>query len=137
MQMDASSSVSLGSQDGLAAGTLTSYTIDSSGVITGTFSNGMTQDLAQLAVAGFENPSGLTSVGNNLLSASGDSGLAVVGQAGTGNLGGIEDGELETSNVDLSTEFSNMIVAERGFQANSKIITTSDSMLQNLMQAIQ
>lgn len=128
-----SSTVSPTSQDGLALGTLSSYSIDPTGVITGSFSNGMTQALAQVSLAGFTNPNGLTKVGGNMFAQSADSGLPQVGTPTTGGRGKISSGYLEMSNVDLSTEFTNMIVAQRGFQANSKIITSSDEMLQDLI----
>jgi len=118
--------------DGYASGTLTGTTFDSSGVIVGTFDNGMTMDLGQVALATFNNPSGLVKDGNTMFSVSNNSGDANVGTANTGGRGTISASELEASNVDLATEFSNMIITERAFQANSKIITTSDEMLQTL-----
>jgi flagellar hook protein FlgE len=127
------STVSPTSQDGLALGTLSSYSIDQSGVITGSFSNGMTQALAQVSLANFTNPNGLAKVGGNMFAQSADSGLPQIGAPTTGGRGKISSGYVEMSNVDLSTEFTNMIVAQRGFQANSKIITTSDQMLQDLI----
>lgn len=118
--------------DGYAAGTLTGTTFDSSGTIVGTFDNGLTLNLGQVALASFNNPSGLTKVGNTMFSVSNNSGGANIGIAGSGGRGTISASELEQSNVDLAQEFSNMIVTERAFQANSKIITTSDEMLQTL-----
>jgi len=102
-------------------------------VITGSFSNGMTQALAQVSLANFTNPNGLAKVGGNMFAQSADSGLPQIGAPTTGGRGKISSGYVEMSNVDLSTEFTNMIVAQRGFQANSKIITTSDQMLQDLI----
>lgn len=127
------STVSPAAQNGLPLGTLNSYTINSSGVVTGTFSNGMTQAIAQVALADFTNPGGLAQVGGNVFSQSANSGLAQIGTPASGGRGKISSGYVEMSNVDLSTEFTNMIIAQRGFQANSRIITTSDEMLQELI----
>jgi flagellar hook protein FlgE len=130
---DGKSTVTPAAQDGLAQGVLTGYSIDPSGVITGTFSNGMSQAIAQIALSNFANPNGLTKVGGNVFSQAPNSGSPQVGTAESGGRGKLSSGFLEMSNVDLSTEFTNMIVAQRGFQANSKIITTSDEMLQELL----
>lgn len=127
------STISPASQNGLPLGTLNSYTIDPSGVITGTFSNGMTQSIAQIAVTDFTNPGGLSNLGGNVFAQSANSGLPQVGTAGSGGRGKISSGYVEMSNVDLSNEFTNMIIAQRGFQANSRIITVSDEMLQELI----
>jgi flagellar hook protein FlgE len=131
---DSTSTVSTASQNGYASGTLSSYTIGSGGVITGTFSNGMSRALGQIALATFSNPQGLQSAGDNTYTDSINSGLAQVGTANVGGMGSISSGYLESSNVDLSTQFTNMIVAQRSFQANTKTITTSDQMLQDLLQ---
>lgn len=120
-------------QDGYKAGTLTSYAVDDAGVIKGVFSNGQMRDLAQVAVAAFANPEGLTKQFDTLFSESDNSGQAAIGQAGVGGRGPLMPGFLEMSNVDLSQEFANLILAQRGFQANSRVITTSDEMLQELM----
>ncbi|QIA26939.1 flagellar hook protein FlgE [Thermaerobacter sp. PB12/4term] len=118
--------------DGYPAGQLTSFSVDASGTITGTFSNGMTQPIAQVALAAFANPAGLLRDGN-LYWESNNSGVARIGEAGIGGRGSITPGALEMSNVDLSREFVDMIVTQRGFQANSRVITTSDEMLQELV----
>ncbi|MCE5324260.1 flagellar hook protein FlgE [bacterium] len=131
------STVSMNNQDGKELGTLESYTIDSSGLIVGTFTNGLTKNLARIAVAGFNNPEGLEKLGNNLYKAGSNSGSAVIGTAGSSGLGSIKSGYLEASNVDLAAEFSNMIVAQRGFQANSKVITTADDVLEQLVSLIR
>lgn len=136
-QDDGSSTVDLESQDGLQYGTLDSYSVSSDGLITGTFTNGSTRSLGQLATATFNNPKGLTKVGNNMLEESANSGAASVGTPSSGGRGSISGGYLEGSNADLATEFANMIVAQRGFQANSKIITTSDEVLQTLISMKQ
>jgi flagellar hook protein FlgE len=121
------------SQDGNPPGSLRTITIDTTGTITGVFSNGINKELAQIALAAFDNPSGLLKVGDNLYQKSNNSGDSRIGQAATGGRGSIAPGSLEMSNVDLSEEFTQMIITQRGFQANSRIITTSDEMLQELV----
>jgi flagellar hook protein FlgE len=120
-------------RDGYTAGTLESKTVSSTGVISGRFSNGQSQDLAQVALASFNNPGGLEKYGESLYVKSNNSGEPRVGTSGTGGRGKFSPGTLEMSNVDLATEFSNMIVTQRGFQANSKVITTTDTMLEELV----
>ncbi len=127
------STLALDSQNGHAAGTLNSYTIGTDGTITGTFSNGVTQAIAQIAIANFSNPSGLEKQGDSKWGVSANSGTLAVGTAGAPGFGTISAGYLEASNVDLSQEFTNLIVAQRGFQANARVITTSDSVLQELV----
>lgn len=115
---------------------LTSYSIDQNGVITGVFNDGttsQTQKIAQIAVAQFPNDSGLQSIGSNFYKESSNSGPAVVYSAGKTGRGSIVPGAVEMSNVDLSQEFTDMIIAQRGFQANSRVITVSDSLLQELI----
>lgn len=118
---------------GYTAGTIESISIDSNGVITGLYTNGQSQEEWRIAMAYFTNPAGLTKLGNNLFQKSTNSGEADLGVAGEGGLGVLNPGSLEMSNVDLAEEFTNMIIAQRGFQANSRIITTSDEMLQELV----
>lgn len=120
-------------QDGYASGSLEKTSINTSGVIIGQFSNGQTLSLAQVALANFNNPSGLGKVGESLYVKTTNSGEPQVGAAGSGGRGGFNAGSLEMSNVDLAQQFSDMIVTQRGFQANSKIITTTDSMLEELV----
>lgn len=120
-------------QDGYAAGTLTGITVDTSGVITGIFDNGRSWPLAQVAIANFDNPAGLIKAGQNMYRSSNNSGEPQIGESGTGGRGTIAPGYLEMSNVDLSEEFTQMIITQRGFQANSRIITASDEMLQELI----
>jgi flagellar hook protein FlgE len=127
----------LQNQNGYSAGTLENFSIDNNGVITGAFTNGVNVALAQIAMADFNNPAGLLRVGDNMYQQSGNSGGAVVGFAGAGSQSTLTSGALEMSNVDLATEFTNMIVAERGYQANAKTITTSDQMLQSLISMVQ
>jgi flagellar hook protein FlgE len=124
------------STDGYTAGTLTAgggITISSDGTIVGSFTNGKKMNLGQVAMANFNNPGGLIKSGDSLYSTSSNSGQAQVGKAGTGGRGSLTPGSLEMSNVDLAQQFSDMIVTQRGFQANSKIITTDDSMLEELV----
>lgn len=120
-------------QDGYPMGMLQGINIDKSGRIIGVFSNGMNQNLAQLAIASFNNPAGLIRVGDTMFEESSNSGQPQIGQAGQGSRGTITPGAVEMSNVDLSQEFTDMIMTERGFQSNSRVITTTDEMLQELV----
>jgi flagellar hook protein FlgE len=119
--------------DGSAAGLLSSYTVSNTGQIVGVFSNGLKQTLGQLALANFNNVNGLEKIGDSMFRSTVNSGLAQVGAAGSAGLGLITNGALEMSNVDLAQEFTNLVIAQRGFQANSRIITTSDEILQELV----
>ncbi len=132
-QFAGASSVSALSQDGSALGVLQSFTIGPDGVVTGVFSNGRTRGIGQIAMAGFANPVGLEKVGDSLYRTSVNSGLAQVGVAGQGGRGTLAGSTLEMSNVDLAAEFTNLIVAQRGFQANSRVITASDELLNDLV----
>ena len=127
------SSVAALSQDGYELGSLQSFTIGQDGVVTGVFSNGRNRPLGQIAIAGFTNPMGLEKAGGSLFRPTVNSGLANVGQAGTGGRGTLLGSTLEMSNVDLAREFTNLIIAQRGFQANSRVITASDELLQDLV----
>lgn len=135
--MAGTSSATISNQNGNAQGTLQSFAINTSGQIIGTFSNGLTNTLGEVALANFNNPSGLQAVGNSLYSQSANSGTPQVGQAGTGSLGTFVPGSLEMSNVNLAQEFSNMIVSESDYDANSRVITTADAMLSTLMNMKQ
>lgn len=126
-------SVTIDGQDGRAAGTLESFSIAKDGTIMGSFSNGSKEPVGQVAMAKFANPGGLEKAGNSEYRVSSNSGGAVLGTAGSAGYGAITSGSLEMSNVDLSQEFTNLIVAQRGFQANARIITTSDQVLQELV----
>lgn len=132
-QYAAPSTATLRSQDGYPRGSLESFAIDGNGVITGLYSNGRTQVVGQVALALFTNPGGLLKAGNNLYAESANSGPPAIGAAGTGGRGTLVAGALEMSNVDLAQEFTNMITAQRGFQANARVITTSDELLQELI----
>jgi len=122
-----------GNTDGASAGTLTSFSVGQGGDITGIYSNGYKQPLGQMAMASFSNPDGLMKAGGNLFQSSANSGNAQIGLPDTAGRGTVATGFLEGSNVDLAQQFTNMIMAERGFQANSRVITTSDEILQDLV----
>jgi len=110
-------------------GSLERIIIDEDGKISGAFSNGVVQVLAQIALANFYNPGGLERVKGNLFSVTGNSGDPIISSPGESIGSKIISGALEQSNVDLAEEFTKMIVAQRGFQANARIITTSDDLL--------
>ncbi len=121
-------------QDGAGAGTITGLSFNDEGILTAVYSNGLTADLAQIALAKFENPEALFKVGNNRLKESRDSGGPSMGAPGAAGRGKIYAKSLERSTVDLATEFVNMIQNQRGFQANSKTITTTDELLNEIIQ---
>lgn len=128
------SSVKPSNIDGYTTGNLVTFNIGSDGMLTGVYSNGQQQPLGLIALAGFDNPAGLQKVGGNLFMPTTNSGDFNKGvPAGSQGVGTLSPGTLEMSNVDLSREFTDMIVTQRGFQANSRIITTSDEMLQELV----
>jgi flagellar hook protein FlgE len=130
-QVAAPSSTSATNQNGFSSGSLVSFTIGSDGTIAGSFSNGETQPLGQLALANFANPDGLQLDGSTDFSPTLASGAAVNGVPGTGGLGTITGGALEESNVDIATEFANLIVAQRGYEADAKAVTTFDQIMQD------
>lgn len=121
------------SYNGYPTGALDKVYVDSRGVVTGYYTNGQYREVGQVALANFFNPGGLLKDANNNWVESPNSGLALVGAAGEAGRGVIASNSLEGSNVDISAEFTNMIVTQRGFQANSRIITTSDEMLQEVV----
>ncbi|MBY0249271.1 MAG: flagellar hook protein FlgE [Nitrospiraceae bacterium] len=120
-------------QDGFAAGSLQAFSVDSNGTISGRFSNGQLRALAQVVLARFPDPIGLTRTGKNTFAQSGNSGQPVTGTPDSAGLGRVLSNSLELSNVDLGESFIDMIAAQRGFQANSRVITTSDEILQELV----
>ena len=132
-QYGGSTTVQASKQNGNASGALDTVSVDTSGMIVGKFSNGKTQNLARVALATFTNSGGLSRVGDTLFAASNNSGNPSIGTSGTGGRGTLTPGSLEMSNIDLADQFSKMIITQRGFQANSKIITTSDTMLEELV----
>jgi flagellar hook protein FlgE len=130
-QVAAPSTTSSTNQDGSSSGSLVNFTIGSDGTITGSFSNGKTQALGQVALANFANVNGLQLNGNTDFTPTLASGPAVVGIPGAGGLGTLSGGSLELSNVDIATEFANLIVAQRGFEADAKAVTTFDQITQD------
>ncbi len=120
-------------QDGYAAGSLQAFSVDTNGTISGRFSNGQLRALAQVVLARFPDPIGLTRTGKNTFAESGNSGQPVTGSPDSAGLGRVLSNSLELSNVDLGQSFIDMIAAQRGFQANSRVITTSDEILQELV----
>ena len=120
-------------QDGFAAGSLQAFSVDGNGIINGRFSNGQLRALAQVVLARFPDPIGLTRTGKNTFAQSGNSGQPVTGTPDSAGLGRVLSNSLELSNVDLGESFIDMIAAQRGFQANSRVITTSDEILQELV----
>lgn len=132
-QFASESSNKIKRQDGYTMGYLQDFRIDQSGTITGIYSNGTNRSLGQIALASFVNPGGLEKAGENNYVVSINSGEPDVGPSGVAGKGKFIAGALEMSNVDLATEFTDMIVTQRGFQSNSKTIQTSDQMLQELL----
>jgi len=130
-QVAAPDSTTSANQDGSSSGSLASFAIGSDGIITGSFSNGKTQALGQIALASFSNDNGLQLNGNTDFTPTLASGQAVVGVPGSGELGTLSGGSLELSNVDIATEFANRIVAQRGFEADAKAVTTFDQITQD------
>jgi flagellar hook protein FlgE len=122
------------SQDGNAAGTLESYSIGSDGVITGTYSNGDSQSLGTIALAQFANPDGLDDIGQTYFTPTVASGKAQLGEPGTNGLGTLQGGAVEGSNVDLATELTDLIEAQTAYQANTKVVDTSSTVLQSLVE---
>jgi flagellar hook protein FlgE len=135
-QQDSASATTATDQNGYGVGTLTGYSLLADGTVQGQFSNNQTLALGQVAVAGFSNVQGLAQISNGDFQSTVSSGAAVVGQAGVGGNGVITGGAVEGSNVDLSTEFSNMIVAQQGYEANAKVLTTLDQVSQATIQLI-
>jgi flagellar hook protein FlgE len=131
------STATASTQDGFASGSYQSFSVDAAGVLSAEFSNGQTQKVGQIAVALVTNVEGLTVEGGNNYKTSASSGAASVGAAGAGGRATIEDDTLEQSNVDISTEFANLIVAQRAFEANSKTVTTFDTVTQETINMIR
>ncbi len=133
-QFNSKANVTSETKDGNTSGSMTGYSIDANGIIRGTYSNGQTKILSQIPLANFKNPAGLEKAGNNLYKETGNSSeFDGIGFEASSLGSRLQGGALEMSNVDLSYEFSEMITTQRGFQANSRIITTSDEMIQELV----
>ena len=124
-------------QDGFASGYYTGFTVDANGVISAQFSNGQEKTVAQIAVATVPNTTGLVAAGDNNFQVTVASGPAIAGIAGTGGRGKVDDNALEQSNVNISTEFSDLIIAQRAFEANAKTMTTSDTISQDVMAMVR
>jgi flagellar hook protein FlgE len=135
-QTAAASSTSATSQNGYASGQYESFSINATGVVAATYSNGQTQNVGQLAVATVSNEQGMVDMGSTEYQATTASGNASVGAAGAGGRGTIEGSSLEASNVNISAEFSDLIVAQRAFEANSKAVTTFDTVTQETINMI-
>ncbi len=133
-QLGTGSDVAISTQDGLAAGAFSGFYVSpQTGEIIGVYSNGMQHLIGLVGLANFVNPAGLTRMGQSMYSAGPNSGTPAIGAPNAGGRGTVASGFVEGSNVDLGQEFTNMILAQRGFQASSRIITTSDEMLQELV----
>jgi flagellar hook protein FlgE len=132
-QFGGANTVTAPEQDGFALGSLQSFQLGNDGTIMGVYSNGLRQPLGKLALASFNNPGGLEKAGSSTFRVGDNSGVAMIGVAGVGGRGVLNSGALEMSNVDLAEEFTGLIVAQRGFQANSRVITSSDEILQDLV----
>ncbi len=120
-------------QNGFPPGSLSNFSIGADGIVTGVFSNGLTRALGQISMAVFPNEAGLERAGNNLWKDSDNSGLPVIGRPATAGRGALSAGFLEQSNVDIGNEFSDLIITQRGFQANTRVVTTVDEMMQDLI----
>ena len=132
-QFSSTSTVIASDQDGYSSGVMESVSIDSTGTITGVFTNGNSRVIAQCLLATFNNASGLSRVGDNVYDVSANSGLPIYGLAGSSINTVIVPGAVEMSNVDITEEFTNMIIAQRSFQANARTVTTSDELLQEIV----
>ncbi|HYE76533.1 MAG TPA: flagellar hook-basal body complex protein, partial [bacterium] len=124
-------------QDGFPLGVLQTFAFDVNGVIQASFSNGLTRPIAQVALANFNNPPGLLRVGQNTWTQSANSGTVSINRPGTGGAGTIVPGALEQSNVDLASEFTDLIIGQRGFQANTRVITTQDQILGEVVNLVR
>lgn len=124
-------------QDGSSAGTLVDYSFSQSGVVEGIFSNGAIVPIAQIGLATFANPGGLLRIGENLFNETGNSGVALIEAAATGGRGTLQSAALEGSNVDVASEFTKLIIAQRGFQINARALTASSEVLQELANLVR
>jgi flagellar hook protein FlgE len=136
-QFGGTSTAAPSGQDGYASGWLSSLSVTSEGVLEGVFTNGIRRDLAAVRLGTFQNPAGLESIGNNFFATSSNSGEPVPTKGLSGGAGTVRGGALEKSNVDVSTEFVNMIEAQNGFQANARTIRVANDVLQELTNLIR
>lgn len=132
-QVEAMTNVQAGPANGFKPGTLSSFTVGLDGVVTGTFTNGYSRPIARLALAVFANPGGLEKIGDNLMRQSNNSGLPAIGAPTENGRAEVNVGFLEQSNVDISDQFTTLITTQRGFQANTKVVTTIDEMMQDVL----
>jgi flagellar hook protein FlgE len=121
-------------QNGVRFGTFSGVSIDDDGIVTALFDNGETTAIYKLPLATFSNPNGLSAVSGNLYRESDTSGQVLLNEANTGNAGGVSPNSLESANVDIATEFTNMIITQRAYSASAKIITTADDMIDELIR---
>ena len=135
-QVDTTSAVSATTQNGYASGQYQSFTIGSDGTVTASYSNGQQQNVGQLALANVANSQGLNLLGNGDYQTTQASGTAAVGTSGTSGLATVQDDALEASNVNISTEFSDLIIAQRAFEANAKSVTTFDTVTQDTINMV-
>jgi flagellar hook protein FlgE len=120
-------------QDGNSAGVLQNFTIGQNGVVTGSFSNGRSMPVAQIALADFPNPGGLVEIGNNVYGQSANSGQPLIGTPQSGGRGSLVGGSLEMSNVNLASQLTDLIIAQTDYQANTKVVTTTATDLQSII----
>jgi flagellar hook protein FlgE len=135
-QVDTTSAVSATNQNGYKTGQYESFAIGSDGTVSVTYSNGQQQNVGQIALANVANLQGLSMLGNGDYGVTQASGAAATGTSGSGGLGSMEGGALEASNVNISTEFSDLIVAQRAFEANAKSVTTFDTVTQDTINMV-
>jgi flagellar hook protein FlgE len=136
-QFGDATTVQANSQDGYAAGSLTSLSFNSNGEMLGFFTNGVIQTLAQVGVATFANEEGLSREGDTLFAETPNSGNPILGSANAGSAGVIRSGSLESSNVDIAREFVSLIEAQRGYQANARVISATDALLAELVNIVR
>ena len=136
-QVGGASTAAPSKQDGYASGWLSSISVSSEGVLVGVFSNGARRNIAALELATFQNPAALSSQGGNYFQTTSNSGTPLLTKALSGEAGSVQGGALEKSNVDVATEFVNLIQAENGFQANARTIKVANDMLQELTNLIR
>jgi flagellar hook protein FlgE len=135
-QVDTTSAVSATTQNGYASGQYQSFSVGSDGTVSATYSNGQTQNVGQLALANVPNLQGLSLLGNGDYATNSASGTAAIGTSGTSGLATVQDDALEASNVNISTEFSELIIAQRAFEANAKSVTTFDTVTQDTINMV-
>ncbi len=136
-QFESETTTAIKGQDGYPMGKLTEITIGEDGEVSGLYSNGISKAIARIYVAEFNNPAGLLKMGDSMFGVSNNSGEAALYQPGVGSTTKVKPGAIEMSNVELETEFTNMITLQRGYQASARVITTSDQMLQELVQLVR